>query len=48
MGWRRSPPWQVHGEAVTLRCTDPDSVLRTLVADFPAARDFEVTGLGLE
>jgi ABC-2 type transport system permease protein len=39
---------QVHGEAVTLRCTDPDSVLRTLVADFPAARDFEVTGLGLE
>ena len=37
-----------HGEAVILSCTDSDSALRALLPAYPAARDFEVTGAGLE
>jgi ABC-2 type transport system ATP-binding protein len=38
----------VRGEAVTLSCLDADSALRALLERFPAARDFEVLGAGLE
>jgi ABC-2 type transport system ATP-binding protein len=37
-----------HGEAVTLACSDSDAALRALLAAFPAARDIEVRGAGLE
>jgi ABC-2 type transport system ATP-binding protein len=37
-----------HGEAVTLRCTDSDAAIRALVQDYPAARDIEIAGAGLE
>jgi len=37
-----------HGDAVTLACSDSDSALRALIAAHPRARDFEVTGAGLE
>jgi ABC-2 type transport system ATP-binding protein len=39
------------GDAVTISCADSaasDVVLRQLVERFPAARDFEVRGVGLE
>ncbi len=36
------------GEAVTLRCLDSDAAIRALVAQYPSARDFEITGAGLE
>jgi ABC-2 type transport system ATP-binding protein len=36
------------GEAVTLSCTDGDSTLRALLKRYPAARDIEVRGAGLE
>ena len=36
------------GEAFILNCSDSDAALRALVGDFPDARDFEVTGAGLE
>jgi ABC-2 type transport system ATP-binding protein len=39
---------QQHGGTVTLTCEDADAALRALVAAEPAARDFEVTGTGLE
>jgi ABC-2 type transport system ATP-binding protein len=39
---------QQHGGTVTLTCEDADAALRALVAAEPAARDFEVTGAGLE
>ncbi len=39
---------QAHGGTVTLTCDDADSALRGLVATQPSARDFEVTGAGLE
>ena len=39
---------QLHGGTVTLTCEDADAALRALVATEPAARDFEVTGAGLE
>ena len=37
-----------HGEAVTLVCADSDAALRALLDAFPAARDIEVRGAGLE
>jgi ABC-2 type transport system ATP-binding protein len=37
-----------HGEAILLSCSDSDSALRALIANYPQARDFEVTGAGLE
>ncbi len=37
-----------HGEAVTLRCSDSDRAIRALVERYPAARDMEITGAGLE
>jgi ABC-2 type transport system ATP-binding protein len=37
-----------HGETVILRCTDSDGALRALLDSYPAARDIEVTGAGLE
>jgi ABC-2 type transport system ATP-binding protein len=36
------------GEAVVLTCTDSDAALRALIGSFPDARDFEVTGAGIE
>jgi ABC-2 type transport system ATP-binding protein len=37
-----------HGEAVILTCADSDLTLRALLSRFPAARDIEVTGAGIE
>ncbi len=37
-----------HGASVALVCTDSDAALRTLLAGYPAARDVEVAGAGLE
>jgi ABC-2 type transport system ATP-binding protein len=39
---------ETRGEAVILNCSDSDSALRALLPAFPAARDIEVTGAGLE
>jgi ABC-2 type transport system ATP-binding protein len=39
---------QSRGNTVTLTCDDADAALRALVAAEPDARDFEVTGAGLE
>lgn len=36
------------GESFILNCSDSDAALRALVNTYPAARDFEVTGAGLE
>jgi ABC-2 type transport system ATP-binding protein len=38
----------VHGDGVTLRCSDSDAALRALLAAEPAARDLEVAGADLE
>jgi ABC-2 type transport system ATP-binding protein len=37
-----------HGEAVILRCADSDVAIRALLERYPAARDIEITGAGLE
>jgi ABC-2 type transport system ATP-binding protein len=37
-----------HGEAVILRCTDSDTAIRALLERYPAARDIEIAGAGLE
>ena len=37
-----------HGESVLLSCTDSDAALRALLNGYPQARDFDVTGAGLE
>jgi ABC-2 type transport system ATP-binding protein len=37
-----------HGEAVLLSCSDSDAAIRALLARYPAARDIEITGAGLE
>ena len=37
-----------HGASVALVCTDSDAALRALLAGYPAARDVEVAGAGLE
>ena len=36
------------GESYILNCSDSDAALRALIGGFPTARDFEVTGAGLE
>jgi ABC-2 type transport system ATP-binding protein len=36
------------GEAVLLRCSDSDAAIRALLERYPAARDIEITGAGLE
>jgi len=36
------------GEAVVLTCSDSDRTIRALVAEFPDARDIEISGAGLE
>jgi ABC-2 type transport system ATP-binding protein len=38
----------LRGEAAILSCADSDAALRALLAVFPAARDIEVTGAGIE
>jgi ABC-2 type transport system ATP-binding protein len=37
-----------HGAVMILRCADSDAALRALLDGFPTARNFEVTGAGLE
>ncbi len=37
-----------HGDAVLLVCSDSDLAIRALLAAFPAARDIEIAGAGLE
>ena len=39
---------EVHGDSVNLACFDSDQAIRTLIARWPEARDFEITGAGLE
>lgn len=36
------------GDAVVMTCTDSDAAIRMLLAQYPAARDIEITGAGLE
>jgi ABC-2 type transport system ATP-binding protein len=36
------------GEGVVLTCADSDSAIRALLDQFPAARDIEISGAGLE
>jgi ABC-2 type transport system ATP-binding protein len=36
------------GEAITLRCPDSDLAIRALLDRYPAARDIEIAGAGLE
>jgi ABC-2 type transport system ATP-binding protein len=36
------------GEAIVLRCADSDATIRALLAEYPAARDIEIAGAGLE
>jgi ABC-2 type transport system ATP-binding protein len=38
----------LHGETAILSCANSDAALRALLASFPAARDIEVTGAGIE
>jgi ABC-2 type transport system ATP-binding protein len=38
----------VRGDAVLLSCTDADAALRAVIAGLPGARDFEISGAGLE
>jgi ABC-2 type transport system ATP-binding protein len=37
-----------HGDAVTLSCSQSDRAIRALLERYPAARDIEITGAGLE
>jgi ABC-2 type transport system ATP-binding protein len=37
-----------HGDAILLTCADSDSAIRALLAAYPAARDIEISGAGLE
>jgi ABC-2 type transport system ATP-binding protein len=39
---------RLQGDAVVLSCADSDAALRALLGQFPAARDIEVLGAGLE
>ncbi len=38
----------IRGDAVTLSCTDSDQAIRAIVDRYPAARDLEISGAGLE
>jgi len=37
-----------HGGAIALTCSDSDGAIRALLAEYPEARDVEITGAGLE
>jgi ABC-2 type transport system ATP-binding protein len=37
-----------HGEAIVLTCSDSDAAIRALLDRYPAARDLEISGAGLE
>jgi ABC-2 type transport system ATP-binding protein len=37
-----------HGETIILSCSDSDQTIRALLKLYPAARDIEITGAGLE
>jgi ABC-2 type transport system ATP-binding protein len=39
---------ELHGESVILVCSDSDRAVRALLERYPAARDLEITGAGLE
>lgn len=39
---------ELRGDRVTLACADSDTALRALLATYPAARDIEITAVGLE
>ena len=39
---------ELRGEAIILACTDSDAAVRALLHAFPAIRDLEITGAGLE
>jgi ABC-2 type transport system ATP-binding protein len=39
---------EVHGEAISMTCSDADAALRALLPAFPDLRDIEVRGAGLE
>ena len=51
-GVLRQLPGVIRAEAsagrITLACADSDAALRALLADYPAARDIEVTGASIE
>ncbi len=36
------------GDSIVLNCSDSDAAVRALLRDFPAIRDLEITGAGLE
>ena len=36
------------GEAIVLTCSDSDAAIRALLTRYPAARDLEISGAGLE
>jgi ABC-2 type transport system ATP-binding protein len=38
----------IHGDSIVLTCADSDIALRALIAAYPAAKDFEVLGAGIE
>src|SRR5215472_9649759 len=38
----------LRGDRVEIRSTDTDAVLRAVIRQWPGARDFEITGIGLE
>jgi ABC-2 type transport system ATP-binding protein len=39
---------ETRGDGVILNCSDSDVALRALLPAYPAARDIEVSGAGLE
>ena len=39
---------EMRGDSIRLSCSDSDAALRALVSNYPAARDFEVSGAALE
>jgi len=39
---------ELRGDAITLNCSDSDAAVRALLREFPAIRDLEITGAGLE
>jgi ABC-2 type transport system ATP-binding protein len=39
---------QLRGEAIVLTCIDSDAAIRALLGRYPAAKDIEITGAGLE
>jgi len=39
---------ECHGDAVALSCSDSDAAIRALLGGWPAARDIEIVGAGLE